>query len=589
MRVVGAQAASGASVDYSQEFGEGITYDPRGRFEFLGNGETATDTITYVIQDRHGARATATVGVTIAGVNDAPTANDDDSASTNEDATTTIAVLANDTDPDQNDRLSVARIEGSAISVDLGVRLASGALVNLDAQGRLGYDPDGSFDRLALGETATDSFRYHIDDGHGGSSDAEAKVTIIGANDAPMARADATLVSEDGQENTKPYEIDVLANDDDIDSDDDPSSLRIVAAQSAAGADVQFSGLPGAGLGYAPAGRFEYLAVSETAIDTITYTIEDRHGARAISTVLVTVQGANDAPTANDDQASIDEDSVLALALLANDTDPDRSDRLQVASINGEAIAPGGRVILASGASVTMNVAGALAYDPRGQFDYLARDDTRQDGFEYTIADGHGGSSKADATITIVGRNDDPAAGADTATVSEDDPTIFIDVLANDDDVDDDDQPGNLRVLAVDAKPETAVTFSRGFGDGITYHLASRFDWLDQGQSEIDVITYTVWDRKGGYAIGTVTINITGVNDAPRAVDDLLMIDANTVLQLPRVGGLLENDFDADRPEDNNKERIVQRITTRNGCGLSPSMVNPRTSAKPSPWPRARC
>ena len=105
-------------------------------------------------------------------------------------------------------------------------------------------------------------------------------VRIEGRNDAPFAGADLAATGEDGP----PIVIDVLANDDDIDSDDDPASLRIVAAQSAAGAEVQFSGLAGAGLSYAPAGHFEYLAVGETAIDTITYSIEDRHGARAIGT-----------------------------------------------------------------------------------------------------------------------------------------------------------------------------------------------------------------------------------------------------------------------------------------------------------------
>ena len=143
-------------------------------------------------------------------------------------------------------------------------------------------------------------------------------------------------------------------------------------------------------------------------------------------------------------------------------TTPIRIDQtgLQVTSINGEPISPGGRVTLASGASVTMDVAGALAYDPRGHFDYLPRDDTATDGFRYTIADGHGGSSEAVATITIVGRNDDPTAVADTATVAEDGredetddgldnpPPYDIDVLANDDDIDTDDGPRDLRVLA---------------------------------------------------------------------------------------------------------------------------------------------
>jgi VCBS repeat-containing protein len=227
----------------------------------------------------------------------------------------------------------------------------------------------------------------------------------------------------------------VLANDDDVDTDDDKTTLRVVGAQSAAGADVRFDGVAGAGLSYHPAGRFEYLAVGETAIDTITYTVEDRHGARATSTVSVTVQGANDAPTANDDRASTDEDTAITIAVLANDTDPDRTDRLQVTAIDTSETR--GQVIL--------NADGSITYDPRGHFDYLPRDDAAQDKFYYWIADGDGESRKAEATITIVGRNDPPTTVADIATVSEDGPAIFIDVLANDDDIDTDDGPMNLR------------------------------------------------------------------------------------------------------------------------------------------------
>ena len=213
---------------------------------------------------------------------------------------------------------------------------------------------------------------------------------IEGRNDAPIALADLDAVGED----EAPIITDVLANDDDVDTDDDHTSLRVVEAHSASGADVQFSGLAGAEISYDPAGRFEYLAVGETAIDTITYTVEDRHGARATSTLEVTVRGANDAPTANGDNASIDEDSTLALPLLANDTDPDRSDRLQVTVIDGVSIAPGGRVTLASGVIVTMNAAGALEYDPRGHFDFLPRGGTATDSFRYRIEDGHGEAVK---------------------------------------------------------------------------------------------------------------------------------------------------------------------------------------------------
>ncbi len=49
-----------------------ITYNPLGIFDALAEGETATDTFSYTVDDGKGGAATATVTVTIAGRNDAP-------------------------------------------------------------------------------------------------------------------------------------------------------------------------------------------------------------------------------------------------------------------------------------------------------------------------------------------------------------------------------------------------------------------------------------------------------------------------------------------------------------------------------------
>ncbi len=96
-----------------------ITYDPSGHFAFLGEGETATETFRYVIADGAGASATGSVDVTVAGVNDPVDARDDTFA-TGEDARLTVAtpgVLANDVDPDVNDKHTVIAVDGLAANV----------------------------------------------------------------------------------------------------------------------------------------------------------------------------------------------------------------------------------------------------------------------------------------------------------------------------------------------------------------------------------------------------------------------------------------------------------------------------------------
>jgi VCBS repeat-containing protein len=301
-----------------------------------------------------------------------------------------------------------------------GVEAGSMRIVDLDTRGTIGaarlsgntisYDPRGSFDFLAEGQTGTDIFSYVVGDANGGTDEAEVTISVVGRNDAPSAQEDRVTV----EEGASSLALDVLANDDDVDSDDDRGTLRIVAASAAAtGAVVAFSGMAGAGLlVYRPSnsGSFAGLGEGETAIDTISYTIVDSHGAEAKGLASVTVVGRNDAPMAGGDQGSTDEDTAISLGVLSNDTDPDIRDQLFIGAINGTAIMPGAQVALASGAVASVGADGTLSYDPTRGFAYLARGQTATDTFSYTAADGRGGASTTNVSVSINGRNDAPTA-----------------------------------------------------------------------------------------------------------------------------------------------------------------------------------
>ena len=148
---------------------------------------------------------------------------------------------------------------------------------------------------------------------------------------------------------------------------------------------------------------------------------------------------------------------------------------------NGQAIT------LASGALLSVNADGGLRYDPNGKFDGLTDSQRATDSFTYTIADEHGARGTATATISIQGKNDLPVANADWFFTDEDSAVRFS-VLDNDEDPD-----------------------AGGLG---------------QGETATDTFTYVVDDVVGGRGTGLVTVTVGGVAD-------LLMIDANTVLQLP--------------------------------------------------------
>jgi uncharacterized repeat protein (TIGR01451 family) len=154
-------------------------YDLNGQFDHLRQGEQATDTFAYTISDGHGGSDTATVNITITGVNDPPTAQDDGGPSTGSGFTTdedtpftTASVLANDSDPD-----------GSTLSVTGINTSGTKGLVTHSGDGTFDYDPNGKFEDLAAGEQASDTFTYTLSDGQGGTDTAAVTITITGVDD----------------------------------------------------------------------------------------------------------------------------------------------------------------------------------------------------------------------------------------------------------------------------------------------------------------------------------------------------------------------------------------------------------------------
>jgi Ca2+-binding RTX toxin-like protein len=107
--------------------------------------------------------------------NDAPVAVVD-TGSVLENGTIDIDVIANDTDAN-NDALSVVSIDTSTTT----------GLATIDVDGTIIYNPNGKFEYLAEGSTATDSFTYTISDGNGGFDTETVTVTITGQNDAPYS------------------------------------------------------------------------------------------------------------------------------------------------------------------------------------------------------------------------------------------------------------------------------------------------------------------------------------------------------------------------------------------------------------------
>ena len=225
-----------------------------------------------------GPCATDTITVDDAGVNGAPNAENDTATVTTGSGGTSIAVLNNDFDPD-DDAFTVTAFQNPS---------AQGGTVSCTAF-TCTYTP-------AAGFTGTDTFTYTITDqpATGPSLTDTATVTVtVADNQPPVADNDTATVKSNSQGN----QIFVLEND----FDPDPGDSIVISAfqtPSAQGGTVSCSTIANFGpCTYTPAAGF-------TGTDTFTYTIEDEGGLTDTGTVHVTVQ-PNQGPVAEDDAYTV--------------------------------------------------------------------------------------------------------------------------------------------------------------------------------------------------------------------------------------------------------------------------------------------
>jgi VCBS repeat-containing protein len=126
------------------------------------------------------------------------------------------------------------------------------------------------------------------------------------------------------------------------------------------------------------------------------------------------------------------------------------------------------------------------------------------------VLGGKGGGNDGDKTGV---KNGAPTAASDTGAVNEG-ASLSGTVAANDTDSDND----PLTFTVVGTAP---AGFSLNSNGTYTFDAANAaYNVLAAGQTQQVVINYSVADGKGGTAASTLTVNVTGTNDAPVAVAD---------------------------------------------------------------------
>ncbi|HBE70407.1 MAG TPA: hypothetical protein DDW52_19835 [Planctomycetaceae bacterium] len=268
-----------AWVNGAENFGWGLTPSGTDEVEWItseGEGTSPTLIVQYREPDR---------------TNQDPIAIDD-SANTDEDQPVVIGVLANDWDPENDSLLVTITDFGGAQNGD----------AHLNHDGTVTYVPDLNFH-------GTDSFRYDISDGQGGTASANVIVTILPQNDAgTFGGDDHGTGPEDG-----PSITGILTFEDVVDGDSLPR-FRIEVGDEATHGNATID---------ADSGAWSYDSdLNFNGNDSFTVSVTDDDGHVETHAVTITVAPVNDPPVFDSPSSvSVPENDQAVLRLLASDVD----------------------------------------------------------------------------------------------------------------------------------------------------------------------------------------------------------------------------------------------------------------------------
>jgi hypothetical protein len=315
-----------------------------------------TDSFQVAVSDGL-LQAISTVTLHVLPVNDPPVAQ--------------AQALATDEDVPLTGRVTATDPDGPALSFAVAVPPAHGALALDPATGAFSYRPDRDWN-------GTDGFDFTASDGLASSAPARVSIAVTPVNDAPVAEALAFQVDEDTT-----FRGALPARD--VDGDTLTWTLATVPAHGVVDLD-------------STTGSFTYRPAPDyNGPDRFTFTAADGLLASAPAEVTVTVRPVNDAPVAEDQALSVDEDGYFAGLLRATDID---SPVITFAITSGPSH---GSVDLDSGT-------GAFVYRPTPYY-------TGADDFSFVAADGQSTSSAARIAISVVPLPASPVIAAPAFTV----------------------------------------------------------------------------------------------------------------------------------------------------------------------------
>ncbi len=428
---------------------------------------------------------------------------------------------------------------------------------------------------------------------------AISTVAILGVNDVPVAVGESDTVNQNAS-----VTIDVLANDSDVDGTLVPATVQIVGTTDPGDSLV----VPGEGIWSVNTSTGEITftpdAAYSGAVTDISYTVQDDQGGVSNpATISMSIIAANVAPSLDLDNtsggsnyATTFTEGMSSIKITGLNTQPtDIENSLYSITVTLDAIPDGSSEVLTVNSptfSLASDNAGMTTLGSGLQASYVYTAATRElvltnfagPGDPLTVAnaeeileslsyrnasedptagirtftvvleDDQGlTSTPVYATIDVIAVNDAPVAVADSVTVPEDG-MVIIDVLANDSDVDGTLDPATVQITGTASAGDPLVVAGEGEWKVNTLTGEILFAPEPSYDGAVTDITYTVQDDLGATSSpATVSVSITGTNDAPHTPSDYAVtLEDNAV-----VIDVLANDFDIDGTLDPTSVQIT--------------------------------
>jgi VCBS repeat-containing protein len=468
-----------------------FTYTPNANFH-------GTDAFNYKAYDGTSFSNVATATVNVAAVNDAPTAN--------------AQTIAPTEDTTYSDTLTASDVDSTALTYTVVSQGTKGVVtIPNAATGAFTYVPDAN-------ANGSDSFTYKANDGSLDSAPAIVTVNIAAVNDAPTLTAVSTLTGATEDTALTISYAALAAAADAADVDGDTLSFRVEAVST--GTLTKGGVAVVAGTTLLGTGESLVWTPAANANGTLNaFTIKAWDGALNSATAIqvqVTVAAVNDAPTLAAIAVSGTEDTTLAFTAANftgaySDVESTGLVSITVATL------PATGLLKLSGTDVTASQVIAAADLPNLSYVPAANENGAKT-FTVTASDGTASSAAATVMMTLAAVNDAPVitsngGGATAAINVAENTTAVTTVVATDADL-----PAQGITYSITGGADSAQ-FSVVAATGVlTFATAPNFEVpTDVGANNVYDLIVTATDD--GSPVGTKTqsiaVTVTNANEAP--------------------------------------------------------------------------